>query len=230
MNMLAFMDEQDSAGGTPGVRAARSRSRYRSALRNEQAAQTRRRIATAALELFAEHGFGGTTVAAIAARAGVSAPTVYAAFGSKGAIVRALLTRMEEDADAAKWRTRIAAEVDPYRKLEAFAEWSGAFFAGSKAVIAAARGAAADPAIVELRDEGDRHRRQALQALVSALAAAGALAPGITEQEAVDRAWILTGVETYLSATEGCGWSDAEYARWLADLLHVQLLGRSVPR
>jgi len=43
-------------------------------------------------------------------------------------------------------------------------------------------------------------------------------------RRAVDRAWILTGVEPYFGATDGCGWSDTAYAKWLADLLVSQLL------
>ena len=197
--------------------------RYRSPLRQERAADTRRRIATAALDLFAEHGFGGTAVTAIAERAGVSAQTVYATFGSKGALLRALLDQMEENADAALWRERIAADPDPRGKLTAFAQWSADLFASSKAVITAAQGAN-DPAILELRAEANGHRRAALDALVGTLEASGALRAGLSHRRAVDRAWILTGVEPYFGATEGCGWSDTAYAKWLADLLVSQLL------
>jgi len=200
--------------------------RYRSPLRQQRAADTRRRIAAAALELFSVNGFSGTTVAGIAERAGVSAPTVYATFGSKGAIVRALLEQMEVNADVAEWTARIDAEPDPHRKLAAFAQWSRALFSSSKAVIAAADGAVGDPAIVELRDEGNRHRREGLRDLISELADAGALSTGLTEPNALDRAWILTGVELYLNATNGCGWSDDDYEHWLAALLQDQLLGR----
>ena len=41
----------------------------------------------------------------------------------------------------------------------------------------------------------------------------------------MDRAWILTGAELYLAATEGAGWTDPQYASWLAGLLVSQLLG-----
>lgn len=198
--------------------------RYQSPLRAERAAATRRRIATAARELFSDHGFAGTTVSGIADRAGVTPQTVYAAFGSKGAIVRALLTQFEEDADAGHWQHRIASETDPRRKLATFAHWSAALFSRSKAVIAAARGAAGDPAIVELREQGDQHRRIAVSALVSDLERAGAVRPDLSLDQAVDRAWMLTGLELYLAATDGCGWSDAEYADWLAHLLQNQLL------
>jgi len=61
---------------------------------------------------------------------------------------------------------------------------------------------------------------------VFGLAAAGALQEGISLARAVDRAWMLTGVELYFAATAGCGWSDAEYTDWLTGLLHEQLLAR----
>ena len=109
-------------------------------------------------------------------------------------------------------------------KLAGFAQWSAAMFSTSKATIAAAQGAVGDPAIIGLRAEADRHRRQALASLIDGLADRGALAAGLTRQRAVDRAWMLTGVEIYFAATDGCGWSDAEYATWLTDLLIGQLL------
>lgn len=201
---------------------------YRSHVREERAADTQRRIARAARELFAEHGFAGTTVARIAERAGVAAPTVYATFGSKGAIVRALLLQMEHDADGAGWARRIADETNPHRKLVAFAQWTTALFSSSKVAIQAAHGAAGDPAIIKLRDEGDRHRREGLRAVIASLARAYALPPELSQERALDRAWILTGVEPYLNATQGCGWSDDEYAQWLAALLHEQLLAPEV--
>ncbi len=201
-----------------------ARRPYRSPVRRQRAVDTRQHIAAAAIELFAEHGFAGTTVAKIAARAGVAAPTVYATFGSKGAIVRALLAQMEKNADSAGWMLRITGEKDPPAKLAAFAQWTTALLSSSKTVIAAARGAAADPAIIELREEGDRHRREGLRAVIASLAHIGALPPGLSEDHALDRAWMLTGVELYFSATEGCSWTDQQYEQWLIALLQQQLL------
>lgn len=155
----------------------------------------------------------------------MSAPTVYAIFGSKGTIVRALLTQMEDNAAIEQWWARMDTEPDPYIKLEIFARWSRALFSSSKALIAAVHGAAGDPAIVELRDEGNRHRRAGLQELISELADAGALRAGLTQRQALDRAWMLTGIELYLNATDGCGWSETDYERWLSALLQEQLLG-----
>jgi len=214
----------EAGAGTAHDPQGRQARRYRSPLRAERAADTRHRITTAALELFTEHGFGGSTVTAIAKRAGVAPQTIYAIFGTKGAILQALLSRLEEDAGAAEWRSRIAAADDPADKLAGFAQWTAAMLSTSKATIAAAQGAVGDPAFIGLRAEADRHRRQALASLIDVLADRGALAAGLIRQRAVDRAWMLTGVEIYLAATDGCGWSDAEYATWLAGLLVSQLL------
>ena len=49
---------------------------YRSTLRAEQAGETRRRLLTAAGSCFAERGYAGTSLKAIAQRAGVSVETV----------------------------------------------------------------------------------------------------------------------------------------------------------
>jgi len=48
---------------------------------------SRRAILDASLDLCAEHGYGGVTVEAIAARAGVSKKTIYRWWPSKGAVV-----------------------------------------------------------------------------------------------------------------------------------------------
>lgn len=207
-----------SSGGAAGQRP------YRSTLRKRRAADTRGRIVAAARELFATQGFAGATVARIAEQAGVAQPTVYAVFGSKGEIMRQLVNHLETDAGAEDWRARIDNEPDPRRKLEWYAAWHRDLFAAGRDVLAAAFAAGGDPAVAELRQYGYRSSQAWLEPVISALAAAGALAQGLTEHEAIDRAWILTSFEVYFRATDGRGWSDDHYQRWLTGLLHQQLL------
>lgn len=205
------------SGESVTVNASRS---YRSRLRAERAADTRERIITAARELFAARGMAGTTMAAIAAQAGVAGPTVYAAFGSKQEIMAALLARTERQAHAPAWSGQIAAEPDPGGKLALFAAWSRELFETSRDMLTAVhRG----PAAAELAGEGDRRRRQAIESLVAELATAGALRAGLDPGRAADRAWILTGPEIYLLAI-ACGWNPRDYQRWLAGLLAAQIL------
>ena len=61
---------------------------YNSTRRQEQAAQTRLRIISAAHDLFVANGYGRTTIAEIALTAGVAVETVYAAFRNKHTLLR----------------------------------------------------------------------------------------------------------------------------------------------
>src|SRR5512143_3003005 len=61
---------------------------YTSPLRQAQAAATRLAVIAAATRLFVERGFVATSMDAIAAEAGVSRATVFAAVGGKGAVLK----------------------------------------------------------------------------------------------------------------------------------------------
>ena len=75
-----------------------AKRRYRSPLREAQAAATRTRILDAALDAFARpRATPGTSVAAIARSAEVSPETVYATFGTKRAIIAGLLERVDAE-------------------------------------------------------------------------------------------------------------------------------------
>ena len=103
-----------------GVKATR---RYDSTRRREQAAATRREILEAAQRLFERDGYGATTMAAIAAEAGVALKTVYLAFETKSGLLRALWhLRLRGDEDEApvgrrQWFRDVIDEPDPARRL-----------------------------------------------------------------------------------------------------------------
>lgn len=59
--------------------------------------ENRARIAEAAVEVFAQDGFRGATIDAIAARAGMSKPNLLYYFPSKEAIYRQVLEKLLED-------------------------------------------------------------------------------------------------------------------------------------
>ena len=68
---------------------------YSSEHRRRQAEETRLAIRRAARLLFVASGLAATTVEAIAKKAGVSPATVYATYGSKPAIIVAIIDEME---------------------------------------------------------------------------------------------------------------------------------------
>src|SRR4051812_20936424 len=81
----------NSGSVAPVAEDVKSRRRYASAVRAEQAAATRHAVLQAARELFTERGYARTSIAAIAERAGVAVDTVYAAAGRKPALLRELV-------------------------------------------------------------------------------------------------------------------------------------------
>ena len=103
-----------------GVKATR---RYDSTRRREQAAATRLEILEAAQRLFERDGYVATTMAAVAAEAGVALKTVYLGFETKAGLLRALwhLRLRGDEADVPiaerQWYRDVIAEPDPERQL-----------------------------------------------------------------------------------------------------------------
>src|SRR5919201_359209 len=77
--------------------SVKPRRRYESPRRREQAAATRQAILEAAERLFAKRGYVGTSVAEIADEARVALKTVYAVFGTKAEVLRALWERFQRE-------------------------------------------------------------------------------------------------------------------------------------
>lgn len=198
--------------------------RYHSPLREQQAEETRRRIRDAARELFEEVGFVASTVNAIAARAGVSPATVYAAYESKAGIVAAMVESLEQAAGM-EWRIpEMLAEDDPHRCLRLFVAGNRAVFETGRVILRAAYDAMGVPEVKDLARAGDANRRRAVDTLVARWDEAGAIRPGLGATQAADSMWLLSSVEQYLLAVEVLGWSGDAYETWLGDLLSTAVL------
>lgn len=74
-----------------------------SGLRERQKEQRREAILVAAMALLDLHGYNATTVEQIAAKAGVSAPTVFNYFGTKQEILLALVDRADRIGIESAW-------------------------------------------------------------------------------------------------------------------------------
>ncbi len=179
---------------------------------------TRRRITDAARALFANRGYGATTLREIAGAAGVAVQTVYAVYGSKASILRALRESLvsEPGADAA-FRDAILSP-GPAEALALFARsirlrWES----GHDIVVIHREAASADPSI---RDEVDRvlaRRRGGIAELARSLTRTG----GASVDPAVAMPVIdaLTMPEVYGELVGVHGWSPDAYEAWLANAL-----------
>jgi len=198
---------------------------YHSSLREEQALQTRLRIRRAARELFATQGFTNTTINQIAEAAGVSPATVYAVYESKAGIVVAMLEDLEESVGLGSYIQQMLAEENPRTQLRLFIRSHCLLFTEGADILRAAMRAIEDPHVAELAETGDQHRRKGIETLVGIWQKKGALRKGLSRRQAVERLWLLTTVESFLTAIDRLGWKPKTYERWLADLTEREMFG-----
>jgi AcrR family transcriptional regulator len=187
-------------------------------LRAERAAVTRRRIASAARALFGNRGYAATTLREVAIEAGVAVQTVYAVFGSKANILRALREGLVNDPAADAAFGAAVAEPSPSRALGLFARsirlrWE----TGHDVVAIHADAASADPVI---RDEVDRvlaARRRGIAELAQSLVQHEAALGDARRLTAIIDA--LTLPEVYAELVGVHGWTADAYEAWLASAL-----------
>lgn len=200
---------------------------YRSERRQEQAEETRDRILQAARRLFVDGGYGGTTIEAIAERAGVAAPTVYASLGSKRGILMALLDRMAADADLPRMQAAVRAAVgDPRKQLRETVAFTVRFYTGGADLIDIARTVSGvEPDLREMWREGEGRRYRAVTDLARSWREAGALAPGLSAEEAGDIVWALSGPDVFRLFVLRRGWSVERFENWIGTTLEGLLFG-----
>jgi AcrR family transcriptional regulator len=199
---------------------------YTSTLRAAQARATRRAIVDAAARLFAQRGYGGTTVDAIADAAGVSRKTVFTSVGGKTeALKLAIDWAIAGDDEPVPMleRPHIKAmqhEPDARRILASYARHvrqTAARTAPLHQVVQAAAGLDAD--IRALAEEGRAQRIRGMRVMAQRLADRGALKPGLTPLEAADILWLLNDPGVYHRLVIEQKWTPDRYQDWLTDAL-----------
>jgi AcrR family transcriptional regulator len=213
---------------TEPVKQPRKRA-YSSAIREEQAATTRRRIVDAAGDLFVERGYGATSVKAVAEAAGVAPDTVYAVFGTKARLLTALIdARLVPRADAANVMERPEASAlrdqpDQRTQVRLFARDMAATLSRVGPVFEILRTAAAvEPAVADVHREMNGYRLRNMERFVGWLAATGPLR--VPEDEAAQTVWALASPDVGRLLRVGQGWSEERHAAWLEDMLARTLL------
>lgn len=204
-----------------------ARRRYDATRRQARAAERREAVLLAARRRFLAEGYAATTVAAVAADAGVSAESVYKWFGSKAGLLKAVWdrslggsapTHAEQRSDAAS-----AAATD------------GRSIVRSWALLAAEVGAVADPihrlveqaayadgevADLQARIEAERARRMEHNAAY--LADGGHLRPDVTREQARDILLLYTTF--YDRLVNQAGWTTSQLSAFVERGLTAHLL------
>ena len=214
---------------------SRKTRRYESPQRRAQAAATRAQILDAAGRLFVQQGFTATSMASIAAEAGVALKTVYVAFETKSGVLRSLWNlRLRGDGEERAvqdraWYLEVLAEHDPRRRLLLNARNSREVKERVDGLFAVIRDAA--PTDVDIRElwgriQRDFHENQA--AIVRGLDDVGALRAGLDVGRATDVLWTLNHPDVWLLLVGERRWTPVAYERWLGETTCAELLGPGV--
>jgi AcrR family transcriptional regulator len=203
----------------PDVNA--TQRQYSSPLRRRQAAETRAAVLAAARELFLEQGYGATTVDQVAARAGVSKPTVFTAVGNKQSLLKVVRDVAMAGDDAPVPVAVRPASVETEPDLDRAVDLITAHLAGVSRRYAGIdnvlRGAAesGEPELRELWFTSEQQRLAGARQWVAALSGKGAFAPGVDEDSAVDTMWLLMAPDHYHRLVMDRGWDENRYRAWV---------------
>ncbi len=197
--------------------------------------ETRRLLLEAAAKEFAASGYAAATVARIADRAGVTVQTLYLAWGSKRALLRAYMETALADHSETSYPEHLSRLIEAeFRDIHVDADAVVNAIAHVHCSIAARAAlgwklyrdaAATDPEIGEDWQALQHLRRETFTTLIGRLPPRSLL-PELTAAHAADTAWAIASPETYDLLVRTAGHSLDSYQDWVSRTLRAALLGR----
>ena len=174
---------------------------------------TRERVVTAAAPLFVARGYLDTTMAELAAAAGVAVQTLYLAFGSKAAVLAAVWDAAGPERPPG-WTEALAAAPDGPAALARHVDLTTAAVERRHPLDAVLRAAAADPEPAELLATARAAAFDAHARAVDELAEHPGFTVDMSLQRATDVLATLLAPETYGLLVVQQGWTTPDWAEW----------------
>jgi len=208
------------------VNAKRS---YDAPRRRHQAQRNRDAILTAAQRRFLSNGYAATTVASIAAEAGVSTHTIYKSFGGKPGLVRSIRARALAGEGPIPAEQRSDQLHTPDADAATIIDGWGALTAEVAPLVAPilllVRDAAATDAEVQaLQEELDADRLHRMTDNARRLLQTGQVRPGVDLEQVADLLWTYTAPELFELLVTRRRWPITAYANFIAQSLTRALL------
>jgi AcrR family transcriptional regulator len=198
--------------------------RYESPARRAAAEATRDRICQAAEDLFMRDGYAGTSIRAVAARAGVSEATVYLAFPNKAALLDATILRaIRQSASEPFTQILDAAATELLPRLAA--STTAVMRHAARLITIGESAALIDAELRPLRDRAYRGVRAAMRAIAERLGDEGLLREDLTPAAAADTLYAVSSGTTYVRLVEDCGLPPERFAEWLTATTEALVLG-----
>ena len=213
---------------TPKPTTVKTR-RYDATGRRNRARQTQARILAVAQERFLQDGYAATTIATVAAAAGVSAETIYKTFGGKPGLIRAIQQSGLAGAGPVPAPDRSdemsAQDLPPVTILRRWATLTAEVMPRVAPITLLVRAAAAtDPDMGQLLAEINAERRQRMHHNASRLADHGSLRSEIGLERVRDVMFTYTAPEIYEILVIHQHWSTDDYADFIYRGLVAELL------
>ena len=213
----------------PGVKDRRNSRRCDSLVRDEGASRTRRAILSAARQMTLEDGCAVASLSRIAAAAGVARPTVTATFGSKPALLKTLVDAALAGDDKPipvaerPWFSPVLQSTAVDELSRAHAAVCTLIGARTEAIFEVLRRAAdSSSELASLSDQVERTRRLGAAMVVRHAVDIRALTAPFAER-ATDALWVYNNPALYRSLVITCGWSTADFERWLSRQIAANL-------
>jgi AcrR family transcriptional regulator len=167
--------------------------------------------------LFVRDGYLVTTMASIAAEAGVAVQSLYLRFGSKVAILSAVLdVAIVGDFEPVpllerEWVGELAALQDGPAAVHLYVGETARILSRTQAIYAVVQAASAGEA-GELLADNKRQRHEGQRTIADLLGRKPGFAPGLTIDNAADVIYGLVSEDLYGLLVVDCGWSTEEWA------------------
>lgn len=196
--------------------------------RQRRSRETRARIISAATQLFIARGYPATTMAAVAAEAGVSVQSLYLRFGGKPDILAAAfdVAIVGDDEPVPlldrPWVADIKAAPDGASAVRILMSAMRPLMQRTYPLYAVVRSAAASET-GDIFDHSRRQRRDGLQTVTSVLATKDSFRSDLTAEQAADRLYALVSEDHYGLLVGDCGWSPEAWERWCGDIVLTAL-------
>ncbi len=205
-------------------------SHVKGGARSAKARETRRRIREAGAALFAEHGYGATTLQDVAGRAGVAVQTIYFTFGNKRALLKEIVDVSIAGDDEPivtmdrPWFQGVLDADDAGTCLRRLVAGTAETLARVALIVEMLRTAATvDPDIRALWPDDADPRFTVHSAAAAALVAKPGIRDGVTAAHAADVLFGLLSPELYLVFVRDRGWSPEQWESWTRETLRAAL-------
>lgn len=187
----------------------------------------------AAYRLMSTRGYMRTTMADIAAEAGVAVQTVYFTFHNKPAVMRAAFEfavhgdHLPITPGERPWFAAMEHEPDYMRALALFVDANTAILQRILPLAPVFNALGDDPEIASFYKLSERLRRDGYRVVVDTLARKRPLRAGLSPEDATTILLVLLGTDVYRSMLSEHGWAEQKWRSWVIETLSEVLFGHA---